>query len=70
MPIVSPTSLTTFPPFETHQDNHNPQHDSPLEFTFDEPFEFDQLAVKPEMAGAGSPYIKSEPTDFSFQPHQ
>ncbi|THW23668.1 hypothetical protein D6C98_02253 [Aureobasidium pullulans] len=70
MPIVSPTSLTTFPPFETHQDNNNPQHDSPLEFTFDEPFEFDSLAVKPEMAGAGSPYIKSEPTDFNFQSHQ
>jgi hypothetical protein len=66
---IAPTSLTTFPPFETHQDSINPQHDSPLEFTFDEPFEFDSLAVKPDMAGAGSPYIKSEPNDF-FQSHQ
>lgn len=64
------SSLTTFPPFHS-QDEQTTQkaHDSPLEFTFDDPFEFESIDIKNEMAGAGSPFIKPEPHDFSFNPN-
>lgn len=67
----SPASWTTFPPFysKDEQTTHK-AHDSPLEFTFDDPFEFESIDIKTEMAGASSPFIKAEPNDFqAFSPN-
>lgn len=63
--------MTLFPPFDGKEEQHTAHkaHDSPLEFTFDDPFEFESIDIKTEMAGAGSPFIKPEPHDFSFNPN-
>lgn len=70
LPTVK-SSLTIFPPFDSQEEQTTHKaHDSPLEFTFDDPFEFESIDIKTEMAGASSPYIKAEPTDFnSFNPN-
>ncbi|TKA28644.1 hypothetical protein B0A50_02971 [Salinomyces thailandicus] len=64
MTASSKENLTVFPPFDSH--NNNPstdKHDSPLEYEFQK---------SPSEAGdmAGSPYIKTEPNDFGFDPNQ
>ncbi|KXS98053.1 hypothetical protein AC578_8771 [Pseudocercospora eumusae] len=60
----APDNLTVFPPFED-QSKESPHHkrDSPLEFTFDD---LGGGGSGDDMAGATSPYIKSEPNDFNF----
>jgi len=51
--------LTVFPPFDNqHSDISKDKHDSPLELTFD----FDSSDF--EAGTMGSPFIKSEPSDF------
>ena len=55
-------NLTSFPPFDDHGKGDPPsadKHDSPFELSFD-----DNPLDLSAMAGAGSPYIKAEPTDF------
>ncbi|KAI7094713.1 hypothetical protein KC340_g9339 [Hortaea werneckii] len=63
--IISATeNLTVFPPFDSHnKSTTDTKHDSPLEFEFDNT-ESDAGDM------AGSPYIKSEPNDFNFDPNQ
>nr|OQO25218.1 hypothetical protein B0A51_05791 [Rachicladosporium sp. CCFEE 5018] len=62
------TSLTSFPALDDRDKLKSPhidKHDSPFELKFDnDPFE------SSAMTGAGSPYIKSEPNDFNFDPNQ
>ena len=61
--------MTIFPPFHSQEEQTSHKaHDSPLEFTFDDPFEFESIDIKTEMAGASSPFIKPEPSDFGFNP--
>lgn len=71
LPPIADSSLTTFPPFDSKEEpTTHGAHDSPLEFTFDDPFEFESTDIQIDMAGAGSPFIKSEPHDFHFNPNQ
>lgn len=56
--------LTTFPPFdEQGKDTAFDKRDSPLEFGFDDGFTDDGAMA------ATSPYIKSEPNEFNFDPN-
>jgi len=62
--LAATLQFTEFPPFELQPEQTSEKHDSPFEFTFDDNFEEFTNVYKSEMAGAGSPYIKSEPNDF------
>lgn len=69
MTASSNNDLTSFPPFDDHDHGKaSPQdtnkHDSPLEFNLD-----NDVLDTSAMAGAGSPFIKAEPSDF-FDPNQ
>ncbi|TKX19956.1 helix-loop-helix DNA-binding domain-containing protein 6 [Elsinoe australis] len=74
MPNTNGISFTEFPPFDSQTETAGEKHDSPFEFTFEDHFEEHYNNVKSEMAGAGSPYIKSEGNDFfnfnQFSPSQ
>ena len=67
--IAAKNDLTSFPPFDDHDhgkfDSQDlDKHDSPFELTLDS-----DVLDSSAMAGAGSPYIKAEPSDF-FDPNQ
>lgn len=70
---IAGLTFTEFPPFASQPDAADDKHDSPFEFTFEDHFE-DAHNNKSEMAGTGSPYIKSENNDFfnfaNFSPAQ
>ncbi|PNS16163.1 hypothetical protein CAC42_1926 [Sphaceloma murrayae] len=74
MPNTTGLSFTEFPPFDSQTETADAKHDSPFEFTFEDHFEEHYSNVKSEMAGAGSPFIKSEANDFfnfnHFPPNQ
>ncbi|KAF4547517.1 Hypothetical protein D9617_41g062680 [Elsinoe fawcettii] len=74
MPNTAGLSFTEFPPFDSQTETAGEKHDSPFEFTFEDHFEEHYNNVKSEMAGTGSPYIKSEGNDFfnfnQFSPSQ
>ncbi|KAK8196523.1 hypothetical protein M8818_006688 [Zalaria obscura] len=68
MPTNSDSIYTEFPPFDNQDKASTEKHDSPFEFTFEDRFE--KYQTQSEMAGSGSPYIKSEPNDLFSNPHQ
>lgn len=68
--LAGEPSLTVFPPLESQGEHATRKHDSPLEFTFEDPFDLESVTAATDMASNGSPFIKSEPHDFSFNPHQ
>lgn len=65
---IADSIYTEFPPFDNQDKASTEKHDSPFEFTFEDRFE--KYQTQSEMAGSGSPYIKSEPNDLFSNPHQ